>query len=119
MKKENKPIFQNGEDPQTITPLPEILPVEPPVQESDGEKEIALKQLNISEDDLLFIKNCKLQFNLNSDHSMRLWTIHLKLYGAYPAINDRYCSACLSAALQNCWNKVEPVYGKYYTQTFS
>lgn len=118
--KENKskPIFKNEQDPNHVLPLPEVLPKVEPIQSTDDEKTIALKSINITEDDILFVKNCKEQFSLTSDRTERLWHIHLQILQKFP-YGDKYCGACVQSCLNAIWEKCEPIYGKYYTKTIS
>lgn len=120
MKNKNtKPIFTNDQDPDVVTPLPEVMPMVEAVKPEDDEKTQALKAINIDEDDLLFVKKCKEEAILTSDKTERLWHIHLKLYLRFPSPDDKYCGGCVSKAMEAVWSKCEPIYGKYYSKIIS
>lgn len=115
MKKKTikEPIFTNAIDPALAEKLPDIMPVAPPIEPTDDQFTIELKNRNISEDDLHFIKQVKLNTSIDSNQSFRLFQIHLRIFGAYPAMNDRFCSACVQRCVDDIWNNVQNIYAKY------
>lgn len=113
---EEKPSpFTNGEDPLTVTIIPdeELKPKEE-IKPEDDVRTADFKKYNVTEEEVLFVKKIKTHMNINSDESYRLWTIYLHVIGHYPRPNDRFCSHCLSKAISELWNVIGAnLYKKY------
>lgn len=105
-------LFHNGTDPAHIMEVnPEDL-IKPEVTESDDERTKQLKNWNITDEDIIFVKRIKENFNVNSDQSLRLWSLHLKIHGRYPS-GDRFCGACLTKCLADIWEVIGDYYATY------
>lgn len=111
IEEENKPSpFSNATDPRFVTPMPDVIPVPEPIKPDDSLIDKMCKEKNVTIDDVKFLKECKLHFNIDSDKSLRLWHIHLKLFGKYPTPDDRFCGGCVSKALNKVWEEVAVIY---------